>query len=31
VKEARGDAITMGNGGAEQATKIADIKGVMCN
>jgi len=32
VKEAKGsDAITMGNGGTEQANKIADIKGMMCN
>ena len=32
VKEAKGsDAITMGNGGTEQANKIADIKGIMCN
>jgi len=32
VKEAKGsDAITMGNGGTEQANKIADIKGCMGN
>jgi carbamoylphosphate synthase large subunit len=32
VKEAeRSDVITMGNGGTEQANKIADIKGMMCN
>jgi hypothetical protein len=32
VKEAKGsDAITMGNAGTEQANKIADIKGIMCN